>query len=253
MSQLPVPIDERAARTSAIGALPDDTPSLGELFAFMRDAELRFETLRLRIEDRTLTARGPELEAFELWLRHPGHAKVVTRFGEDRLRGNSHVWLSDGAQIRTYDTRSGTTSVRPHRGRPEGITDPGLPARARVYEPLTMLPMESLVDTFVHPHGFCLNVLATAAVSLLGTTTLIGRECFLLRADHPRRSEVLTDRPDRWLEVAVDRLSGLMLLLIEHIADVVTREARVTSLTIDAPIPDDAFHLHVSSDATRVY
>jgi hypothetical protein len=252
MAHLPVPVGEER-RAIAVGALPDDAPSLPDLFAFMSDAELRFETLRLRLEDRTRTARGPELETFELWLRHPGQAKVVTRFGEEGLRANSHVWLTDGASIRTYDARSGTTSLRPHRGRPEGITDPSLPARGRVYAPVTMLPMESLVDTFVHPHGFCQNVLATAAVSLAGTATLLGREAFLLRADHPRRSEVLTDRPDRWLEVGVDRLSGLIVLLIEHIGDVVTREARVTSLELDAPIPDDVFRLYTSSDAIRVY
>jgi hypothetical protein len=51
----------------------------------------------------------------------------------------------------------------------------------------------------------------------------------------------------------VDRLSGLVLLLVEHIADVVTREARVTSLTFDQRIPDDVFRLHVSSDTTRMY
>ena len=253
MSQLPVRVADQAPRDVAITALPDDSPSLPELFAFMRDAELRFETLRLRLEDRTLTARGPEIETHELWLRHPGQAKVVTRFGEDGLRANSQVWLTDGETIRIHDTRNGTTSVRPHRAPPEGINDPKLPAFARVYTPLTLLPMESLVDTFVHPHGFARNVLVTGPIALVGTLTLLGRESYLLRADHPRRSEVLTDRPDRWLDVAVDRLSGLLMLLVEHVGEVVTREARVTAITFDAQIGDDAFRLYTSQDVTRLY
>ena len=85
-----------------------------------------------------------------------------------------------------------------------------------------------MVDTFVHPHGFCRNVLATADLTLRGTARLADREVYVLRADHPRSTEVLTDRPDRWLELAVDRLSGLVLLLAEHVGDQLTRHAEVT-------------------------
>ena len=63
----------------------------------------------------------------------------------------------------------------------------------------------------------------------------------MLRADHPRSTYVLTDRPDRWLEVGVDRQTGFIVRLVEHIGDVVTRHAEVTSLELDPAIPDEAF------------
>ena len=41
----------------------------------MRDAELRFGTLRLRIEERSQTTRGDDLVTMETVLRHPGDAQ----------------------------------------------------------------------------------------------------------------------------------------------------------------------------------
>lgn len=230
-----------------------DAPSLTELFRFMRDAELRFESLRLRIVERTVSAVGEREEWQDLWLRHPGRAKVVTRFDPLAPRGASRIWLTDGETVRSYDSRSRTASVRPVREPVLGITDPHLPDFGRVYRSRTPLPMESLVETFVHPHGFCRNVLATAALALRGTARLNGREIYLLRADHPRTTKLLTDRPDHWLEVGVDRLTGLVLLLVEHVGDQVTRHAEVASLELDAPIGDEAFVLHLSGDVRTIF
>ena len=257
MADLPVrSAAARALREPQIVALGPDAPSLAELFLFMRDAELRFETLRMRIEDRTYGTRGESLEISELWLRHPGHAKVVTRFAGDTdgASRSFHVWITDEEHVRTYDARANVASVRPVRERVVGVTDASLPAFSRVYVARTDLPMETLVDTFVHPHGFSRNVLATARLELLGTITLAqGRGGFLLRAYHPRTTEVLTDRPDHWLEVGVDRATGLILMLVEHVGDQVTRDARVTQLQLDAPIGDDAFQLYLSPDVRMMY
>jgi len=253
MSDLPVPVAEAGPRLPQVVAPPTDAPSFPELFTFMRDAELRFESLRMRIEDRTWTARGEETVTLEIWLRQPGRAKVLTRFDGDALRANSHIWVGDGTIVRTYDARADATTTRPVRERPEGLTSRDLPAFARVYVPRTMLPMETLADTFVHPHGFCRNVLATGELTLLGTTRLRGRETWLIRCDHPRRTEVLTDRPERSVEVGVDRLSGLIVLLVERIGDAVTRQAKATDLQLDAPIGDEAFVLHVSEGARTLY
>ena len=254
VSDLPVPVPAPGGpRLPAVVAPPADAPGFSALFAFMRDAELRFESLRMRIEDRTWTARGEETETLEIWLRHPGRAKVLSRSGGDSQLAGSHVWVADCGHVRTYDARANATTARPVRERPQGITDGGLPSFARVYVPRTMLPMETLADTFVHPHGFCRNVLLTGELTLLGTTRLRDREAWLLRCDHPRRTEVLTDRPERTIDVAVDRLSGLILLLVEHVADTVTRNAAVTDLQLDAPLGDDAFVLHVPEDARALY
>ena len=59
-----------------------------------------------------------------------------------------------------------------------------------VYRPLTALPMETLPDTFVHPAGFCQNVLATGRCWVSGTTEIACREAVVLDCDHPRTIEV---------------------------------------------------------------
>ena len=240
-------------RLPNVVAPPVDAPTMTELFAFMADAELRFETLRMRIVDRTWTTRGEETEVSEIWLRHPSKAKVLTRAGGDAPRAPSSIWLSDGETIRTYETERNLLRERPVRDRPEGLTRADLPPFARVYPPRTMLPMETLADTFVHPRGFCRNVLATGALELLGTTERNGRETWLVRCAQPRRAEVLNDRPDRVLEVGVDRLSGLIVLLIERFGETVTRHAEATDLTIDGPMSDEVFVLHVPETARRLY
>ena len=57
-ASLPVVRDGR--RLPQVAALPGGLPTLDELFDFMRDAELRFATLRMRIVETTTTAGGPE-------------------------------------------------------------------------------------------------------------------------------------------------------------------------------------------------
>jgi hypothetical protein len=234
-------------------APPADAPSLAELFAFMAEAELRFETLRMRIVDRSWTTRGEEVEISEVWLRHPARAKVLTRVGSDAPTSPSHIWVSDGATVWTYESARDLLRERPVRDRPEGLDRADLPAFARVYLPRTMLPMETLADTFVHPRGFCRNVLATGTLTLLGTLRHRDREAWLIRCDQPRRAEVLNDRPDRVLEVAVDRLTGLVVLLVERYGETVTRHAEVSDLVLDQPLGDEAFILHAPDTARRLF
>src|SRR5918999_6434722 len=243
-----IPVDEQAPyRAPAIVALEEDAPDLSELFRFMTEAELRFESLRMRVVDRSFATRGEHIETVEIVVRHPGRAKVIGRRDGDVLSRDFDVWVSDGTNITFFEARSNTASVRPVRDRVVGATDPGLPTFARVYVPRTPLPMESIAEAFVHPHGYCRNVLATGAVRLVGTTLLAGeREAFLVRCAHPRTSHVLTDRPDHWVEVGVDRMTGLILLLAEHVGDRVTRHAEVTDLELDPPVGDEVFRIHLS-------
>jgi len=253
MSNLPVPTTESGPRLPQVIAPPADAPSFDELFTFMRDAELRFGSLRMRIVDRLATARGDEAEVIEVWLRHPGQAKVLVHAEGDGPRTGGRVWVGDGSLVRTYDTRTAATTSRPVRARPAGLGNDTLPAFSRVYEPRTQLPAETLGEAFIHPNGYCRNVLATGDLTLLGTTRLRDRETWLIRCAHPRRAQLLTDRPDRSIEVGVDRLTGLIVLLVERIAENVTRHAEVTDLQVDAPIGDDAFALHVPDEARRLY
>jgi hypothetical protein len=236
-----------------IVALGADAPTLDELFTFMRDAELRFETLRMRLLEQTWGTAGEHHETIELWLRHPGQVKIVTRAGGPLTR-DFRISVSDGQTLRTFDARANTATERPIRHGVVGATDPDLPAFARVYVPRTALPIDSVVDAFVHPHGFVRRVLQSGDTTILGTALLgPGRESFVLRCDHPRISHLLTDRPDHRLEVGVDRMTGLQMLQIERIGDRVTHHTEVTDLELDGPIPDEAFLLHISSDVRRLY
>jgi hypothetical protein len=75
----------------------------------------------------------------------------------------------------------------------------------------------------------------------------------VVRAQHPRAAKVLVDRPDREIEVGIDRATGFLLSLIERIGDSVTHHAEVTSLELDPAIPDSVFELHLASDVRMLY
>src|ERR1700757_2502486 len=64
-----------AYRAADLPTLPEGAAALEELFSFMAQAELRFESLRMRILDRQITAHGEESVEHEIWLRHTGLAK----------------------------------------------------------------------------------------------------------------------------------------------------------------------------------
>lgn len=253
MHELEVAPRTRPLRPAEQATLATRDPALAELYAFMTEAELRVQTLRMRIEDRRVGTGGEETETSEIWLRHSGFAKVVQSRGSAVDR-NFDIWLTEGESVQTYDARINVATRRPLPAPPVGADDEGLPSFARVYVPVTPLPAQTLAETFVHPHGFCRNVLTTGATRRLGTAVFLGgREALLLRCDHPRTSHVLTDRPDHWLEVAVDYQTGLILLLAEHIGGRITRHGEVTSLALDEPIGDEAFRLHLSSDTRQLY
>jgi hypothetical protein len=254
MHDAPGPANLPALRPAEQPALPAATvPELADLFAFMAEAELRFDTLRMRIVDKRVTANGDETETHDVWLRHPGRAKVVSTRGVGNSR-DYDVWTADGDSVHTYTAESNLTTQRRMPARPVGAESLDLPPWSRIYLPLTTLPPESLADTFVHPRGFCHNVLMTGVVYRRGTQKMAnGREAVLLRCDHPRTSHVLTDRPDHWLEVGVDLQTGLIVLLAEHVAEQMTRHAEAVSMSLDERIGDEAFELHVSDDTRRIY
>jgi len=242
-----------ALRPADQPTLPAIEPGIGDLFKFMAEAELRLTTLRMRIVDVRTTTHGEETDTYELWLRHTGMAKVISTRGDARER-DYDVWVSDGESVHTFDAKGNTATIRPMPKAPVGADSADLPRFAQVYLPVTALPAETLADTFVHPNGFCRNVLLTGVVTRRGTAALAnGRETILLRCDHPRTSHVLTDRPDHWLEVGVDQQTGLITLLAEHIGDQVTRHAEATVVSIDETIGDEAFRLHISKDTRILY
>ena len=232
--------------------LPEGTPALSELFSFMAQAELRFDSLRMRIVDRQVTTHGDESVVHDVWLRHTGFAKIVSTRG-DAGDGDYDVWTCDGETVHTFNALGRTATQRRAPRPPRGLDDKDLPRHSQVYFTQTALQAETVADTFVHPNGLCRNVLSTGVVYRRGTTSIAGREAFLLRCDHPRASQLLLDRPDHWLEVGVDAQTGMILLLVEHVGDRITRHAQATNVRLDEVIPDSAFTIHTSSDTRTIY
>ena len=248
---LPAPVDGR--RFPAVAALPSGLPTVAELFEFMRDAELRFATLRLRIVEHTRTARGEDAIQMDVVLRHQGEAKVTTSTPGAAVGGAYEIWISDGELVRTYASAHKLGTQRPVRNRPRGLGDQDFPGSSRVYEALTALPMETLPDTFVHPAGYCQNVLATGRVAVIGTEVIGGREAILVESLHPRAIEMAADRPDFRIRVAVDRELGIIVGLEESIGGNVTRHAEVTDLGPDAPLPPSAFEFVFPTGTTMLF
>lgn len=248
-AMLPAVVGERRAEVTVLAG---GLPSVAALFTFMRDAELRFRTLRIRIEERTFTARGEQLIAIEAAVAHPGRARILTSEPARGTAGSYEVWLSDGETVRTWSGVHRLATERPARPRVRGL-DRDFPGSARVYEPLTALPAETLPDLFVHPAGFCQNVLATGDCRITGTDSVAGREVVVLMAEHPRTIERAADRPDFRIEIAVDRATGVISRLVETIGGEVTREAVVTSLDVDTSLAPGTFELAIPADAHRIF
>lgn len=248
---LPVVVDGR--RVPAVKALPPGLPTVVELFEFMRDAESRFGTLRMRIRERTRTARGDDALETEVLLRHVGDARVTTAPPDEPTGSRYEVWLSDGDVVRTYVAAHRLGTERPIRNRPRGLGDPDLPGSSKVYEPVTALPMETLPDTFIHPAGYCQNVLATGQCAVTGTDLVLGREAILLECLHPRTTELPGDRPDFGISLAVDRELGLIVRLVETFGGEITRHAEVTDLGVDVTLPPAAFDFVFPSGTTILY
>lgn len=234
-------------------ALADDAPSLEELFRFSREAELRVQSLRMDIRQHATNARGEVTVTHEVVLRHPRQARVTTRRSDDPLSRDYEVWITDGQAAHTYKAATNVASRRPLHSGVIGRHDTGLPRFAQQLEARFRLPSGTLADTFVHPHGLYRNVLVTGPVAIIGTQLIHGREAFVVRADHPRTAKVLVDRPDRSIEVGIDRATGFLLSLTETVADEITHRAEVIALAIDPVVHDSTFELRLPSDVRMLY
>jgi hypothetical protein len=240
-------------RRPQVVALPPGLPDVAELFTFMRDAELRFRTLKMRIEERTFGARGEQLIAMDISLRHPGQARVVTSEPGRGAVAPSEVWLSDGETIRTFSTSHKLATLRPVRNRPRGLESRDIPGTSKVYEPLTPLPMETLAELFVHPAGYCQNVLATGDCWISGTEEFPWGEAIVVECDHPRAVEHMVDRPDYHIQIAVDRTQGVITRLAETVRGELTRLATVVVLDPDAALQPSVFELELPEGTTTLY
>ncbi len=240
-------------RHPEVVALPTGLPSIEELFTFMRDAERRFETLKMRIEERTHGARGAQVVTMDIAVRHPGHARVVTTEQRSKAAGGHELWITDGQIVRTYSAAHRLGTSRPVRNRVRGLESGQFPGSSTVYEPITSLPMETLAELFVHPAGYCQNVLATGDCWISGTERIAGREAIVVECDHPRAVEQTVDRPDYHVQLAADRIDGFVLRLVESVANEVTRVAEVVHVDPDAALPPTTFDFEFPEGTTLLY
>jgi outer membrane lipoprotein-sorting protein len=248
-----LPVSTAGASRPEIIAIGEELPTLPELFTFMRDAELRFTTLRMRIEEHAFTTRGEDVATIEVMLRHPGNVKVLTTRPGEGLRQRYDAWVSDGTTVREYVASRKLGTRRPVRPIVRGTGGRDLPGSSRVYLSVTPLPMESLPELFIHPAGYCQNVLGTGSCRVTGTTEVANREALVVECDHPRAVEIAADRPDFSVRIAVDRLDGVILRLEESMGGQVTRDAIVTAYQPNATLPPNAFEFAFPSDTTFIY
>ena len=247
-----VPV-RRGAAHPEIPALPNGLPTVDELFTFMRDAERRFETLRMRIEERVYAGRGAQVQVHDVALRHPNQARVVTTFPSNKAAGHSELWISDGEIVRTYSAQHKLGTSRPVRNRVRGLDPKSYPGRSTVYDPITALPAETLPELFVHPAGYCQNVLSTGVCWISGTDRVAGREAIVVECDHPRAVERYVDRPDYHVQITVDRLDGVISRMVESVGGEVTRVAEVVNLAPDAALPATTFEFEFPEGTTLLY
>jgi hypothetical protein len=254
-ADLPMVVGRRP-RPEVVALPPDALPTVAELFTFMRDAELRFDTLRMRIEERIFGVAGEQVAIVEVALRHQNDARVTTTQPALGTIAGYEVWISDGEVVRTYSAPHRLGTERPVRRGVVGVSGPesrDLPGTSRVYAALTALPMETLPEAFVHPAGYCQNVLSTGDCRIVGLEQAGDREAVIVECDHPRTIEMSADRPDFRIRIAVDRADGVILRLEEAIGGVVTRDARVTEYDPDAPLGPNTFDFAFPTGTTMLY
>jgi hypothetical protein len=246
----------RRPRPELVALPADGLPTVAELFTFMRDAEHRFDALRMKIEERTFGVAGEQLAVIEVVLRHPDDAKVTTTTPAHGTAANYDIWISDGQTVRTYSAPHHLGTQRPVRRAVVGVSgreSRDLPGPSRVYDSLTALPMETLPELFVHPAGYCQNVLSTGACRIAGIDEVAGREAIVVECDHPRTIEMSADRPDFRIRISVDRADGVILRLVESFGRDVTRDARVIDYGPDAPLAPNAFDFVFPTGTTMLY
>ena len=247
-SSSPAPLTTtKATLVASTSALPSGIPSVAQLFAFAAESERRVQTLRLRAEERSVTAAGESVTQTELLVDRP-HVRVTTIHG-----GSYDVWATDGSLIEQYSAASNTFTRRPHRAAPTGLDGEGLPSTVAVGETLGPLPSKGWATTLLRPGHFCSNVLSSAVLGAVHETMHLGRAALAVDAAAPRTIDRTGDHAAFRYEVTFDRQTGLLLAVNELHHDQLVRSTTVTALAIDAAIPASEFVLEIPGNARRIY
>ena len=236
-----------ATLAPVVSALPGGLPTLDQLFAFAADAERRARTLRLRIEDRSVTTSGESLTRTEILVDRP-RARVTTSTGSAY-----EVWATDGSVIEQYNAASNTATRRPHRAPPTGLDDAELPATAGHVQTLGPLPGKGWASTFLRSAHFCANTLRSGTLGAIHESIHLDRAALTVESAAPRIIDRVGDHATFRYRVTFDRATGILLSVSEIHDDRVVREAQVTAITLDAPIPASEFIVEMPEGVTKIY
>ena len=218
--------------------MPSGLPSVAELFTFMRDAELRFATLRMRIVDRSRDARGDEATNAR---GQPSPSRPRQGHDERGRRG-------DRRRLRHLDLRR---RPRPDlRGRPQArhaAADPQPPARSRRPGPSRVRQGLRAGHSPADRDAARTRSSTPAACARTSSRRVDARSPARSWPSGARRSRSSAsipvrprsprDRPDYRLYLTIDRATGVILRLIETIGGTTTRDAEVMVLDPDAALP----------------
>ena len=165
-----------------------------------------------------VTARGDERRPPRTGSSSPGRARVTTRRDEQEPSRDYEVWLLGDGTVTTYLAAATWPAAGRCSARWSAWTSRDLPGFARQRTPLTALPTGQPGGR-VRPSPWTLpqrsRDRAARGGRPGGDPDARPSSC---AAEHPRASKVLVDRPDRSIEVAVDRRTGLLLRLSERLA-----------------------------------
>lgn len=236
-----------ATLAPVVSALPSGLPTHDQLFAFAADAERRVRTLRLRIEDRSVTTSGESLTRTEILLDRP-RARVTTSTGSAY-----EVWATDGSMIEQYNAASNTATRRPHRAPPTGLDDAELPTTVGHAQTLGPLPGKGWASTFLRPAHFCANTLRSGTLGVVHESTHLDRAALTVESAAPRIIDRVGDHARFRYRVTFDRATGIVLGISEIHDERVIRVAQVTAITLDAPIPANEFVIEVPEGVTKIY
>jgi outer membrane lipoprotein-sorting protein len=115
------------------------------------------------------------------------------------------------------------------------------------------LPGKGWASTFLRPAHFCANTLRSGTLGAIHESTHLDRAALTVESAAPRIINRVGDHATFRYRVTFDRATGILLSVSEIHDDRVVREARVTAITLDAPIPASEFIIEKPEGVTKIY
>ena len=115
------------------------------------------------------------------------------------------------------------------------------------------LPGKGWASTFLRPAHFCANTLRSGTLGTIHESIHLDRAALTVESAAPRIIDRVGDHATFRYRVTFDRATGILLSVSEIHDDRVVREAQVTAITLDAPIPASEFIIEMPEGVTKIY